>query len=253
MQQWPILVCLLGRFQVLAAGRKVSLGGKSQALLSCLALDPGLLVARETLLETIWPDAEDALARHALINLVYNLHKLLGSAIGGLSPVLYVNGAYVLNVQAGIWTDVACFQELIKLGDRHVRAGRPDAAYENFSAAARLYHGDLAAGDYPQTIIPREHLRAQNLHLLARLADYLFDQGDYEASLNHCLRLLRNDRCQEDAHRIAMKCYVRLDQRSQALRQYQLCVDMLRAEFDAMPEPATTALFEKIRLAPCSI
>ena len=253
MQQWPILVCLFGHFHVCVAGRTVSLGGKSQALLSCLALDPGSLIARDTLLETIWPDTETALARHALVNLVYNLHKLLGPEIGDHSPVLCEEGACFLNVQAGVWTDVACFQDLISAGDRHARAGRRNDAFANFYSAARLYDGDLSAGEHPQTIITREHLRAQYLQLLARLADYLYDQRDYVESLNYCLRLLRYDHCREDAHRIAMRCYVRLGQRAQALRQYQLCVNMLRIEFDATPEPATTALFEQIRLTPLTI
>jgi hypothetical protein len=34
------------------------------------------------------------------------------------------------------------------------------------------------------------------------------------------------------------------------LRQYRLCESILAGEFDAAPEPATHALFERIRLDP---
>jgi hypothetical protein len=47
-----------------------------------------------------------------------------------------------------------------------------------------------------------------------------------------------------------MRCYVRLGERAQALHQYRLCEAMLRSEFQATPEPATTELFDRIRLAP---
>jgi hypothetical protein len=37
------------------------------------------------------------------------------------------------------------------------------------------------------------------------------------------------------------------------MRQYRLCEQILRAEFDVAPEPSTVALYEKIRLDPASI
>lgn len=50
-----------------------------------------------------------------------------------------------------------------------------------------------------------------------------------------------------------MRCYVRQGERAEALRQYRLCESVLRVEFDALPEPATTALFAQIRLDPGSV
>jgi DNA-binding SARP family transcriptional activator len=66
-------------------------------------------------------------------------------------------------------------------------------------------------------------------------------------------RLLADDPCREDAHRLAMRCYMQRGQRAMALHQYHVCVDILRMEFDASPEAATTALFDQIRLQPESI
>ncbi len=54
--------------------------------------------------------------------------------------------------------------------------------------------------------------------------------------------------CREDAYRMLMRCYIRRGERAAALNLYRRCVDILRAEFDAVPEPTTTALFEQIRL-----
>jgi hypothetical protein len=41
---------------------------------------------------------------------------------------------------------------------------------------------------------------------------------------------------------------VRLGERIQAFRQYQLCQELLQQEFDAAPEQDTVALFDQIRL-----
>jgi hypothetical protein len=46
---------------------------------------------------------------------------------------------------------------------------------------------------------------------------------------------------------------MRSGQRAVALHQYQICVDILRKEFDTSPEAATTALFDQIRLQPESV
>jgi DNA-binding SARP family transcriptional activator len=50
-----------------------------------------------------------------------------------------------------------------------------------------------------------------------------------------------------------LRCYLRRGERAQALRHYTTVQRILRAEFHAEPEPATTALFEQIRLDPSSL
>ena len=65
---------------------------------------------------------------------------------------------------------------------------------------------------------------------------------------NGAHRLLLADPCREDAHRAVMRCYARLGQRAQAMKQYLLCRDILRREFQAEPEQATDDLFARLRL-----
>jgi DNA-binding SARP family transcriptional activator len=50
-----------------------------------------------------------------------------------------------------------------------------------------------------------------------------------------------------------MRCYNRLGHRAQALRQYRTCREILEAEFDAVPEPATEELYELLRREPSSV
>jgi DNA-binding SARP family transcriptional activator len=121
--------------------------------------------------------------------------------------------------------------------------------------ALRLYRGDLVeSGDQPaHTFLERDGLRATYLALLMRLSDYYFTLGEFGTCLAYALQLLGHDPCREDAHRLVMRCYVRRGERAQALRHYRTVQTILRAEFDAEPEPSTTSLFERIRVEPGTI
>jgi DNA-binding SARP family transcriptional activator len=251
----PVLICLLGSFQVICNGRPVMLrgGGKAEALLCGLAVRGQQGLTRDRLIDSLWPDADAALAGQSLNTLVYSLHRLLGAELGGAAPVLYSGGWYRLNLDAGVAVDLMLFEGLASRGDRLLHSGDTDAAVDAYQAAVDLYRGDLCAGTDVQSLVERERVRARYLNVLAQLADDQFGLGNYLACLDNVQRLLAVDGCREDAHRMAMRCYVRRGERAQALRQYRLCESILAGEFDAAPEPATHALFERVRLHPDGI
>lgn len=251
---WPILICLLGGFHVLKAGRVVSFHGeKVGSLLSYLGLRHQQSVPRGLILETIWPGHTTALAGQSLNSLTYSLRKSLGDEIHGHAPITYEDGCYRLNKEAGVSVDVAWFEALVHTGDQHVFANNLPAAIPSYMQAVQLYHGDVFAGADINAVITRERLRALFLTVLARLADYGFATNSYGRCLHYANRLLENDACREDAHRLVMRCYVRQGERAQALRQYHLCASILHTEFDAPPEQATSQLYDQIRLAPHTI
>ncbi len=126
-------------------------------------------------------------------------------------------------------------------------------ATTSYDQSIRLYRGDLSVELDVGSVLERERLRARFLSLLAYLADYQYRAGNYGACLDHAWSLLRHDPCREDAHRVVMRCYVRRGERAAALRHYHVCEHILHAEFDAAPEPATTVLFDQIRLRPSRV
>jgi DNA-binding SARP family transcriptional activator len=255
LSEWPVLIRLFGSFNVLKRGVPIALrgGGKSESLLATLALRHSQRIPREVVLSEVWPEADPTLAGQALNSLVHSLHKLLGDALGGGPVVICTQGAYRLNSEAGIGVDIACFESLANAGDHQSRDGLT-SAIGFYESAIELYQGDLriAAADH-YAVVERERLRAIYLTLLARAASHYYRQCDYETCQAFALRLLAQDPCREDACRLVMSCYVHRGERAQALRQYRLCSEILRAEFDVEPEPATTALFDRIRLDPSSI
>ena len=250
-----VQICLLGGFRLEKGGRSLHLrpGGKAEALLIDLAIRQSQPVARDLLLERLWPRTTLTLAGKSLNSLIYSLHKLLGDAIAGAAPILFRDGGYRLNADAGVSVDVQVFEALVDAGDRGRESSEPARSVAYYERALRLYRGDLAASEDTYAVVERERLRSRYLTLLARMADRAFAARDYPGCLKAALQLLQSDPGREDAHRLVMRCHVRLGERAQALRQYRLCEQILRAEFDVAPEPGTVALHEQVRRDPGSV
>src|SRR5690349_11705083 len=132
----PVLLCLLGGFQLFRNGQPVGVRshGKTEALLALLGL-ASRGVPREQVLDSLWPESEPILAGQALNSLVYSLRGLLSGALHGASPIVNAAGRYRLNEEAGVATDVARFDGLVKRGEQHERAGQPERAAEDYASA----------------------------------------------------------------------------------------------------------------------
>ena len=250
-----ISVCLLGSFRLLQYGQPLNLcvAGKAMALLSSLALHLESGVPRETLLDALWPEQDTTQSAVSLNSLVYNIQRRVRHESRDATPVIYANGSYFLNRDAGYTTDIVRFDALISGGNRLAATGEDTEALASYERAVDLYRGDLCTGTDIFAVIERERLRANYLSVLGWLADHAYRSEDYGAALHHALRVLRCDPCREDAHRIVMRAHVRRGERAQALRQYRVCEHLLRREFDTAPEAPTTALFEVVRRDPASI
>jgi DNA-binding SARP family transcriptional activator len=249
---WQVMICLLGEFRLMKGSELLTVHsrGKGGELLRLLGLKYHTCVRREAILDRLWPDSSSDLAAQSLNSLVYSLHKLLGEYIGGAAPVVYCEGFYRLNVQAGIGVDVAVFDRLARRSETAAHAGSLNQAAEYARQAIEYYQGDLTDGGDFSVRLELERLRTLFLTLLACLADYHYSIGDYLNCLDYAHRLLEHDHCREDAHRMVMRCYVRRGQRAAALRQFLLCQSILQTEFEAVPELATIALYDQIRTEP---
>lgn len=251
----PVVIYLLGKFRLVKMGKELPIrgAGKAETLLARLALSPDRGVQRDCLMSAIWPGRDPSQAGQSLNSLVYTLRRLLSDGIGGAAPVVQDGGFYRLNFEAGIALDVAYFEMLIADGDRRTSAGDAAGATRAYQRAISFYRGDLTGDADIALLIQRERYRVMYLTTLASLADQSFRDADYEACLSAALRLLEQDPCREDAHRLVMRCHVRLGRRAQALRQYRLCEEILQAEFHAVPERLTVALFDQVRLDPATV
>jgi DNA-binding SARP family transcriptional activator len=250
-----VMISVLGSFVLMLCGKPapINSGSKSELLLTHLALSRKRRVQRTFLLQHLWPDHDPTLAGQSLNSLTYQLNKVTKACLKQDNLINNDNGFYYLSESEIVGVDIDYFDAWRAEGTRLLNVGKTEQGMTYYERALALYQGDLGGDSSIHTIIERERLRAAFLDLLASLSDHAYSNQDYSKASGFIHRLLKHDPCREDAHRQAMRCYVRLGVRAQALRQYQLCCQILAAEFDTQPEATTRELFHQIRLDPASI
>ncbi|HEY3066056.1 MAG TPA: AAA family ATPase [Methylomirabilota bacterium] len=221
----------------LAPDRPVTLRSrKAQALLAYLAIRAGEPHTRQKLMTLLWGECEDRLAGQSLRRALYLIRGALAGAEGG---ILDAAGDAVKIRRDAVSVDAVEFERLVS-----------DGSVSALERAASLYRGELLEGIAAGSQGFDEWLRGERERIyelavdsLARLFGSQLRAGDDEAAVQTGVRLLRLDAAQEPVHRALMRLYARLGRRAAALRQYQVCVDVLRRELHIEPERETTEVY----------
>jgi DNA-binding SARP family transcriptional activator/Tfp pilus assembly protein PilF len=185
---------------------------------------------RNLLAGTFWPDLPDATARRRLRQALWQIR-----AIFSPQPVLLTEGDTVqLNPEVPIWIDVAAFEQQA-------------STTSSLQAAVDLYRGEFLAGYYDDwTIAERERLHGILLDTLGRLTDAYKAHGDCERALGCARRLAAEDPWREEAHCEVMRLCHLLGRDAEALKQYELCCQVLAHDLDTGPSAETVALAAEI-------
>ncbi len=231
-------LAVLGGFRAKVDARPpITLPRKTQALLTLLAMRPGREHTRDKLTALLWADADDVHARHSLRQALFGLRRALGQARDAL-----VEGETLSLDPSGVDVDVVTFERL-------VAKGTPAALTE----AASVYAGDLFDGVSIGEAAFEDWLRGERARLretaITALSTLLAGQTGAETTeeaLQTAMRVLALDSLQEGAHRSLMQLYARQGRRASALRQYQVCVELLRRELGVEPQSATRELYQTI-------
>ena len=244
-------VTLFQKFAVLRNQQKINgmRSGKVQELFSYLLIFRGHPQSREYLAELLWADEPPALSKKKLRQILWRLQALLKEIQASSDLELVVDSDCVqINLPSYFWLDIHEFEETFKWASRkRVRELTADD-FRGIQAVVDLYKGDLLEGWYQDwCIFERERFQAMYLMLLDKLVQYCEVQANYDAGLIYGAEILRHDRAYERTHRQMMRLYYRAGDRTQALRQYQRCVEALRSELDIEPSQRTKQLYEQIR------
>ncbi|GAB4408788.1 MAG: hypothetical protein Fur0044_02210 [Anaerolineae bacterium] len=245
-----LVIYCLGPFRVYQNGQLVTNWPslKAQSILKYLSAQRGGPVVRDILMDTLWPEADADAARRNLHQAVYSLRQTLKQSQPCLQPIQFEQDSYLLNPALKVWIDWVEFEKYAQAGQRLEAQGRLAEAMAAFRHAEALYRGDFLEDDLYEdwASLTREHARATYLNLADRLSEHCLRYGEIEAAISLSQRILARDNCHEQAHCRLMRCYSLQGLRSLAVRQYQLCVQTLKAELDMLPSPATQALYQKI-------
>jgi DNA-binding SARP family transcriptional activator len=230
-------VNLLGEFSLTAPdGLRISLPGrKHQALLAYLSLSSRKTVSRERLLGLLWGSRSDDQARASLRGVLSELKRSLQNYDD--SPIRADRSNIYLN------------EELVEIDTEQLYGATKSVSLESLSAAVDLYEGDLleSVSLNEQAFEEWKQIEQQNTKVVFRklLARYLaaLEAENREEEIEQVAnRLLELDSADEDAHRTLMKLYHRQGKSSLVQRQFELCRDRLRSQYNTDVSAETLSL-----------
>ncbi len=209
-------------------------------MLAYLAMQEERPVSRDAMADLLWSDRGAEQARHSLRQMLLVLRRDLGAA--GLIAI--DAGEHAISFQpAAVETDVARMRRLAAATDR-----------ASLAEVADLYTGPFLA-DFPSVCpdfdawvtLTRDRIASSVMDILGRLADLCGAEGDAAGAVMAVERMVALDPLREDIHRRMMTAYAAAGRRTDAIRQYNACVEMLRRDLDASPEAETVTLVQRIR------
>lgn len=254
----PLLdIRCLGSFELYRQGALVTpeMFGRRGALslLKILAVHEGRPVHRDILAGLLWPEADPKALANRVYVLVHALRQVIEPSNEGKRWRLVCSDRdrYYLNLHSSPRLDIREFREYARLGER-LEGDSAAGAIDSYEAAVDLYRGDLLEDEpYAEWCWEeRESLREMYLSVLRRLGALHMHQGEPDKSVEVYRRALRADPLREDMHQGLMRALWAAGRRDEALRQYQVCNDIVVRELGVAPLPETLKLYETIRHNP---
>lgn len=208
--------------------------------------------SREALASLLWPDYPQDRSQTSLRSALLAINTALGR------EWLEADRKTVrLVANPNVWIDGEQYQEYLAECRTH---GHPETevcanCLPRLAEAANLYHGDFLSGLVVRDSAPfeewhaaqTEQMRRLQSSVLARLARGHGDQNNFEEGIAYARRWVGHDRWDEAAHHLLIELYWRSGQRSEALRQYQACIDLLDKELGVPPSEELTSLYRQIQ------
>jgi len=209
---------------------------KAQALLAYLAVERARPHTREHLATLLWADTGDERARHNLRQALSKIRRLCDCVVQASGDCLAID-------PSACAVDVMEFEELASSND-------PD----ELQRCLDLYRGELLEGVMPREpvfeewlLLARGRLRKMACLAASHFVLALRDQDRVEEAIEVLNYMLSMDSAHETAHRILMELLNKSGRRSDALRQYQECVEALKRELGAEPGPETQSLYARLK------
>jgi len=244
-----LYITCFGHFEVRRFDQPITLchRRKGQAILRYLVAQPGYRASIDKLMDVLWTQDPPEVARRKLQIAVSALRCSLnyGYICGpGEGYIFCKDGIYQFNSSVTIRTDVDEFLFLWKAG-RQASGSESAALYER---ACSLCSGPFLVEDtYADwSSIRREQLKQIYLTMCRTLTECYLEVRNYADAVKWTSAILREDPCDEAAHRQLIRIYMFQSLRSEALQQYYRCERILHKELGLPPMPETTNLLQAI-------
>jgi two-component SAPR family response regulator len=229
----------LGRTEVGVHGQSIPVSEwktrVSRDLLFCVLAHPEGLTKEEIGLH-FWPDCSPDHLKTRFKNAIYRMRSALNQEV-----IHFEDGIYRFDASLDYEYDVELFQKYVEVGNG---ASDPAVQIQVYTQALAYYGGDyMPDTEAAWVYLERERLRQLYLETALCLAELTYAAGERDRALEWCQRILLEDPCLEDAHRLAMRIYAAAGNRAGVARQYALCQKALQEEVDAPPSSQTNELY----------
>ncbi|RPI26011.1 MAG: hypothetical protein EHM70_19485, partial [Chloroflexota bacterium] len=229
---------------------------KVTALVAYLSLHMGE-ISREKIATMFWPENDQ---QHAL----GSLRRTLSSLSNSLDSIsLDIDRETVgLKDRDYIQVDVDDFRQRIEKVNlhhppEHTPGEEPLVCSDCMTVleeAVGLYRGDFLEGfnlkDCPEfddwQFFQRENLRSQLASALEMLVMGYEGRRTWDKALLHSRRWVSLDRLNEPAQRMLIRLYIHSGQRSTAVRQVEILIQLLKDELGQAPEAETLSLYQSL-------
>jgi two-component SAPR family response regulator len=136
---------------------------------------------------------------------------------------------------------------LFKLGQAYkanTLIEKAESLGEAIAIVKGIYLPDI---DSSWATIERERLWRLYADATLELARIHLESGSFNTALDYCHKILTEDKCLEEAHRLAMRAYAAKGNRAGVIRQFEICRQALMEEIQTLPSPQTASLYETLR------
>lgn len=237
-----LVIHTLGRIQVKVNGRPVT----NAEWLTQTARDLFLLIvaqpdgmSKEEIGAMVWPDSSPAELKMRFKNTIYRLRRAAGK-----EAILFEDDIYRFNRALDYEEDTESFIRELDLAE-----AAPDIEKKvyHYRAALKIYRGDyLPELGEDWVLATRERLHRRYIEALLKLATLELERRSFEPALACVQRLLAEDRCLEEAHRLGMLVHAAMGNRAGVMRQFEECRQALAAEFNTQPSLQTQQLYQTL-------
>jgi DNA-binding SARP family transcriptional activator len=238
---------LLGECRLWAGSTPVAglEGRKPRELLAFLLTQGERSHHRDSIVRALWPDLRDG--RRHLRQAIWQLQKALKPHESNGVALLAGEGDDFVHVDRRL----AGAHDVAEVRTRAALARKSEDQsldLDGLLAVLSLYRGPFLPGwDGTWIAIERVELENQFFSLAHAAMAACARHEDPARAIEIGITALRQDPGRELTHRRMMEAYLALGDRAAALRQYQLCAQALRAEFDTTPERETELLYRRLR------
>ena len=222
-------------------GNQISvLGSKQQALLSYLALNSEMPLSRDRVMTLLWGDRFIEQARQSLRQSISKLRQQL--VFDGRHAIWADNERLGIDPQL-VNVDLISFNKLVSNNE-------PTTDEQAIS----LFRNTLLEGLFVRETAFEEWLATERVRVnesaypvFERHVANQLKNGEQAQALETGRQLIALDRFREPSHRLQMRTLVQSGQRAAAIKQYNICANIIRAELGIEPDPETDRLLTEIK------